>query len=157
MRDLVHEISDILTKDGKTLATAESCTGGLLANLITNMPGSSEFFKLGVVTYSNESKIDLLKVPEEIIAKTGAVSKETAYAMAKGVRQLADTDLGIGITGIAGPSGGTPEKPVGLVYVALASDSNVLVHKFQFDGSRLEIKQLTAEAALKIVFEVLEK
>jgi len=139
-----------------TLATAESCTGGLIASRITNIPGSSEYFERGLITYSNKSKIELLKVAPEIIEEFGAVSSETAEAMAKGIKDLANTDLGLGVTGIAGPSGGTTEKPVGLVYIALASDRGVINRKFNFTGGRLEIKQQTAEAGLKIIVDYLK-
>jgi nicotinamide-nucleotide amidase len=104
------ELGELLIKRNLTLATAESCTGGLIADMITNVSGSSRYFERGVVTYSNESKIELLKVPLETIEKFGAVSEESATAMATGIKGLAGTDLGLAVTGIAGPSGGTPEK-----------------------------------------------
>jgi len=156
MTELEHQLGELLKMHKLTLATAESCTGGLIANRITNIPGSSDYFERGIITYSNESKIELLKVSRETIEKYGAVSSETAEAMAKGVLSLANTDLGLGVTGIAGPSGGTTEKPVGLVYIALASDRGVIHKKFNFTGNRLEIKQQTAEAGLKIIIEFLK-
>ena len=114
-------VVDELTRRGQTLATAESCTGGLLASLITDVPGASAVFHAGVVTYANEAKTRLLGVPPELLARVGAVSPEVARHMAEGVRQRHGSDWGIGITGIAGPGGGTAEKPVGLVYIALSS------------------------------------
>ena len=115
-------VVDELTRRGQTLATAESCTGGLLASLITDVPGASAVFHTGVVTYANEAKTRLLGVPPELLARVGAVSPEVARHMAEGVRQRHGSDWGIGITGIAGPGGGTAEKPVGLVYIALSSE-----------------------------------
>ncbi|MCK5560726.1 MAG: CinA family protein [Thermoplasmata archaeon] len=145
------ELGELLIKRNLTLATAESCTGGFIADMITNVSGSSRYFERGVITYSNESKIELLKVPVETIEKFGAVSEESATAMATGIKELARTDLGLAVTGIAGPSGGTPEKPVGLLYIALASENKVEAFKFNFHGTRLEIKQQTANTALEIV------
>lgn len=113
-------VVEALTRRGQTLATAESCTGGLLAALITGVPGASAVFHAGVVTYANEAKTRLLGVPEDLLARLGAVSPEVARRMAEGVRHRNGGGWGIGITGIAGPGGGTPAKPVGLVYVALS-------------------------------------
>ena len=119
---LEEKLVSILRKRRLAVATAESCTGGLVAKRLTDQPGASEIFHLGVVAYANEAKIRLLGVSQETLAKHGAVSRETAAEMALGVKNLAKSDFGIGVTGIAGPGGGTPEKPVGLVYVALAAD-----------------------------------
>lgn len=118
-----------LQKQGKTLATAESCTGGLLAKRITDIPGSSEVFHMGCVTYANEAKEALLFVPHEILEARGAVSEETARAMAEGIVRRSVSDIGIGITGIAGPDGGTEEKPVGLIYIALSDGKRTWVTK----------------------------
>lgn len=118
-----------LIKHGKTLATAESCTGGLLAKRITDIPGSSAVFHMGCVTYANSAKEALLCVPHEILEEHGAVSEETARAMAEGIVKRSGSDIGIGITGIAGPDGGTPEKPVGLIYIALSDGVNTWVTK----------------------------
>jgi nicotinamide-nucleotide amidase len=131
-----------------SLAVAESCSGGLISHRITNVPGSSEYFMGGVVTYSNRSKIDLLKVPETIIEQYGAVSAETAAAMALGVQQMFQTSLGLAVTGIAGPGGATPGKPVGTVYLGLAGPSGVQTRHCLFHGSRGQIKNLTAQTAL---------
>lgn len=140
-----------LLKHKKTLATAESCTGGLLASRITDVPGSSGYFKLGIVTYSNKSKNKLLDIPVGIIKKYGAVSKQTASLMAKNVRMLAGTDYGIGISGIAGPGGTTAKKPTGLVYIALSTKNKITCREFYFTGSRSLIKYKSAQAALNIL------
>jgi PncC family amidohydrolase len=153
--DLEIELGKVLKQKNLTIATAESCTGGLIANRITNIPGSSEYFDRGVVTYSNQSKIDILGVSAEIIDKFGAVSQETAKAMAESIKRIGKTDIGLAVTGIAGPSGGTPEKPVGLVYVGLAMVDSVKVFKFNFTGARLEIKRKTADEAIKAVINLL--
>jgi nicotinamide-nucleotide amidase len=133
------------------MATAESCSGGLLAHRLTNIPGSSDYFERGVVTYSNRAKTELLGVPEELIASQGAVSEPVAAAMAEGIRRVAGVDLGIGITGIAGPSGGSPEKPVGLVCIALAAEGGTRTHRLQFFGGRGRVKTWSAAVALNMV------
>lgn len=136
---------------GYTLATAESCTGGLLAGRITDVPGSSEYFIEGVVSYSNEAKIDLLGVPKKWIKTHGAVSEQVAGAMASGIRKRAGSTFGISVTGVAGPGGGSPEKPVGLVYIALADDSQTTTRKFIFPGDRQFIRTLSVNAALDML------
>jgi nicotinamide-nucleotide amidase len=148
---LEEVVGDLLKRNGYTLATAESCTGGLLAGRITDIPGSSEYFLEGAVTYSNEAKMRSLGVPEKMIEDHGAVSEEVAMAMAGGIRELAGSTFGIGITGIAGPSGGTAEKPVGLVYIALADDARISAKKFVFPGDRQFIRTLSVNAALDIL------
>lgn len=149
---LEEVVGRLLSGKKRTLALAESCTGGLIANLLTNVPGSSEYFDRGVVSYSNEAKISLLDVSPNIIEQHGAVSAETAAAMAEGVRWLAQTSYGLAVTGIAGPSGGTPTKPVGLVYLALASDqAGTQWKRCQFSGDRLMIKKRTAQTALEML------
>lgn len=136
---------------GYTLATAESCTGGLLAGRITEVAGSSEYFLEGVVSYSNEAKIDLLSVPKKLIETHGAVSEQVAGAMAAGIRKRAGSTFGVSVTGIAGPGGGSDEKPVGLVYIALADDSQTTTRKFLFPGDRQFIRTLSVNAALDMV------
>ncbi|GAK61222.1 putative competence-damage inducible protein [Candidatus Vecturithrix granuli] len=149
---LEEVVGKLLGEKKRSLALAESCTGGLIANLLTNIPGSSDYFDRGVVSYSNEAKISLLDVSPNIIEQHGAVSAETATAMAEGVRWLAQTSYGLAVTGIAGPSGGTPIKPVGLVYLALASDQTETQWKCcQFSGDRLMIKKRTAQTALEML------
>jgi nicotinamide-nucleotide amidase len=131
-----------------SLAVAESCTGGLICHRITNVSGASDYFLGGVVTYSNQAKTDLLTVSEEVLASRGAVSAETALAMAVGVRELFHADIGLSMTGIAGPTGGTPEKPVGTVYIGLAMPHRVHTRHHLFHGSREQIKTLAAQTAL---------
>ena len=147
------EVGRKLRELEKTLAVAESCTGGLLASRITDVPGSSDYFLGGIVAYSNEVKKNLLGVPEEILGTLGAVSKECAERMAQGVKELFEADLALAITGIAGPGGGTEEKPVGLVYVALATPQGALVRRFKFEGAREANKWSAAEAALGLLFD----
>ena len=137
----------------KTIAIAESCTGGLISHLITNRAGSSQYFKLGVVAYSKEIKISLLKIPPQAIEQFGSVSPEIALSMAHKVRELAGTDIGLGISGIAGPSypEGEEEKPIGLVYIAVCSAQGDVSKEFNFEGSREEIKKKAAEQALGLL------
>ena len=144
-----------MTDLGLTLATAESCTGGLIAHRITNVPGASDFFLGGVVAYSNEAKVRLLGVDAETIAAHGAVSEVVARQMAEGARARFGADVGIGVTGIAGPGGGTPEKPVGLVFICLAGKGKTIVARNEFSGSREEIKRRSAEKGLGMVRESL--
>lgn len=154
---MVEEIIGTLLKQrGWKISIAESCTGGLVAHRITNVSGSSDYFDSGVITYSNEAKIELLKVPHEIIKTHGAVSGQTAVAMAEGIRRLRGTDIGVGITGIAGPAGGTAAKPVGLVYIALSASGCVECEEFRFTGERVEIKLQASEAALDMIRRFLE-
>jgi len=133
------------------LALAESCTGGLIAHRVTNVPGSSNAFLAGIAAYSNAAKTDLLGVPEELIRKHGAVSPEVAEAMAEGAAARTGADIAVGVTGIAGPGGGTAEKPVGLVYVGLKTPDGVSSTRHIFGGSRQEIKQRSANAALNLI------
>ena len=149
-RALEHVVGDLLREHTMTIAVAESCTGGLLASRLTDVPGSSEYLERGVVCYSNQSKTDLAGVPETLIQEHGAVSEPVAKAMAEGIRSRAATNIGIGITGIAGPGGGTPEKPVGTVAVAVAMDDEVRVRTFQFIGNREMVKFQAAQSALNM-------
>jgi len=135
----------------KTVAVAESCTGGLVAERLTRVAGSSNFFLGGVVCYSNELKTRFVGVPAEMIAAEGAVSKPVAQALAEGVRRRTGASIGIGITGIAGPSGGTPEKTVGLVFIALADERSTEVRRFQFPGDRERVRTWSSVAALEMV------
>lgn len=147
----------LLGKKRKTLSIAESCTGGLLGNVITSSPGSSLYFKGGVIAYSNQVKTDILKIPEEILDEHGAVSKEVALTMAQAIKGLYQTDFALGITGIAGPGGGTDNKPVGLVYIALVSKGNQVTKECKFIGSRQEIKFASVIAALDLLRRMLLK
>jgi PncC family amidohydrolase len=148
---LEKQIGSLLRKHGKTISIVESCTGGFISHRITNVPGSSNYYCCGVIVYSNQSKIDILHVSPEILKKFGAVSRQTAIEMAQGIKQVSGSDLGLAVTGIAGPGGGTPEKPVGLVYICLASDESVVCKEFRFKGKREEIKFQASEAALQII------
>lgn len=141
----------LLLKKKRTVAVAESCTGGLISSLLTNIPGSSGYFREGLIAYSNEVKIRDLGIPLENIKKYGAVSPQVAAKMANGIRKKASADIGIGVTGIAGPGGGTKTKPVGLVYIALASKNRIICEQFNFAGSRLEIKSQAARSALDLL------
>ncbi|HJQ33575.1 MAG TPA: competence/damage-inducible protein A [Pyrinomonadaceae bacterium] len=140
-----------LAVGGFTLATAESCTGGLIAHRLTEVPGSSTYFMEGVVTYSNEAKTRLLGVPAELIEAHGAVSAEVAEAMAEGVKRRAGTDFGLAVTGIAGPGGGTEEKPVGLVYVALSDDAHTEHRRLMLPGDRYLIRWRASQSALDLL------
>ncbi|HET6272634.1 MAG TPA: competence/damage-inducible protein A [Bacteroidota bacterium] len=149
--ELEESLGKILTERKLTIAVAESCTGGLIANRITNVSGSSSYFDRGVVAYSNHSKTQLLSVPSALIETHGAVSKEVASAMAEGVRKAAHTDIGLSTTGIAGPSGGTPEKPEGLVWIGYSDTNTTIALKFNFGDNRLRFKERASQAALELV------
>jgi nicotinamide-nucleotide amidase len=145
---LEEVLARILTENRATIAVAESCTGGLLAERLTNVAGSSVYFLGGVVCYSNELKSQLVNVPPGIIEAKGAVSPEVALALADGVRRVTGARLGIGVTGIAGPGGGTPEKPVGLVYIGIADEHGPRQKEFRFLGDRDRIRLFASQAAL---------
>ncbi len=146
-----------LLKDRRlTLAVAESCTGGLVGHRITDVPGSSNYYRGSIVAYASDVKERLLGVPRETLLIHGAVSEPTAREMARGVRSLLDADLGVSATGIAGPAGGTPEKPVGLVYIGLIAPDGESVERYVWDGDRWENKMRTAEAVLDLVRRYLE-
>jgi nicotinamide-nucleotide amidase len=146
-----------LLKNNKTLALAESCTGGLLASSFTDLPGSSGFFTQGWVTYSNQSKIKLLNVPQETLESFGAVSEETVTAMATQASQIAESDYALAISGIAGPGGGTEEKPVGLVWIALYGPNGCQTKKMNFNGSRGQIKMRAAKNAAYLLWQQLNQ
>ena len=146
-------IGERLTETGQSLATAESCSGGLIAHRITNVAGASAYFLGGVVAYSNVVKEAELGIPHETLAAHGAVSEAVARAMAKGIRGRLGADFGLAVTGLAGPSGATVEKPVGLVFIALAGPEGTRITRNQFTGSREAIKAQTAETALRLLWE----
>jgi PncC family amidohydrolase len=148
-----EKLKNILDKKPLKIALAESCTGGLIASRITDIAGASEYFEAGVVSYSNKAKEFFLGVPAETIAMNGAVSEETARMMARGIRTAAQVDIGLSVTGIAGPGGATPDKPVGTVFIAIAAERNELVKKYLFTGTRREIKEQTANMALQMLIE----
>jgi len=155
--EIARLIKEYLAKTGKslTIGTVESATGGRIADRITNVPGSSDYFKGSVVAYSNEVKIALLGVKRKTIENYGAVSEQTALEMAKGGRKLLNVDICISDTGVAGPSGGTPEKPVGLFYLGLAARDASLSQKHTFRGNREENKRDAGEAALNMLKQYL--
>ena len=140
-----------------TLGIAESATGGLIGHVLTEVPGSSDYFVGDVIAYSNAIKTDLLHVPKTVLERHGAVSGEAAAAMAQGIRELLGTDVGLASTGIAGPTGATPSKPVGLVYVAVElAASNPVVRHYEFNGSRSSLKTQFARAALQLLLDLVE-
>jgi len=153
--EVPDKISNILKNQKLVIATAESCTGGLIAHTLTNISGSSEYFDRGIVSYSDRAKMELLDVPENMLKKYGAVSMEVAKIMAKNVRIKSNVDIGISTTGIAGPTGGSKKKPVGLVFVAVSTERNIVVKKFIFSGDRSQNKKNTCNAALEMLLDVL--
>ncbi len=154
---LEEQVGSLLKAQGLTLATAESCTGGLLAHRITNVPGSSAYYLGGFVTYSNQAKERFLAVRHETMLAHGAVSEEVAREMARGARRRMRADVAVAITGIAGPSGGTPEKPVGLVYVALSAADTEQCHRYLWQGDRLTNKEQSVEVALRLLLAYLQE
>jgi len=155
-RSLEHVVGDLLRRRSWRIATAESCTGGLVASRLTDVAGSSDYLERGVVAYSNRAKTELLGVPEEMIRGHGAVSEPVGEAMAAGMRALAGVEIAVGITGIAGPTGGSDAKPVGTVVIAVASPSGVRVRRFVFPGGREQVKSFASQTALNMVRLVLE-
>jgi PncC family amidohydrolase len=160
-KDLAMEleklIGDRLREKGWSLSIAESCTGGLICDRITDIPGSSDYFEGGMVTYSNESKAKYLGVPLDDIKKYGAVSPQVARRMAQGVQKAFNTTFGLSTTGVAGPTGGTKRSPVGRVFIGLASGRKVRVMKLDSKGNRREIKEKATEKALHFFYEMLVK
>jgi len=147
-KSLEEEVAFLLLSLKITIAVAESCTGGLICHRLTSISGSSDYLEMGVVTYSNRSKIDLLEVPGQTIKEHGAVSEACVKAMAMGIKRLAGTDLGLAVSGIAGPTGGTPDKPVGTVHIALAWNEDVYCWKYVLNGNRGEIKEEASREGL---------
>ncbi|RMF98199.1 MAG: competence/damage-inducible protein A [Candidatus Schekmanbacteria bacterium] len=150
-----ESVGKLLRAKGLSIAIAESCTGGLISSTITNTAGSSLYFDRGFVTYSNNAKIEMLSVPEKLINEKGAVSEEVAIEMARGARKKAGTDIGVGVTGIAGPGGGTAEKPVGLVYIALSAKDCEKVKEYRLGKLRLRNKHLTSLLAINMLRQYL--
>ncbi len=148
-----YKLGKILCEKDLSISTAESCTGGLIAAKLISYPGISQVFLESVVTYSNEAKQKRLNVKKETLDKYGAVSKETAFEMAKGVVEFANSDIGIISTGIAGPGGGTIDKPVGLVYIAVNIKGNIVVEKHNFKGDRDTVREAAANKALELVLD----
>lgn len=150
-RRLEDVVGALLTARGARVAVAESCTGGLVTSRLTDVPGSSVYVERGIVAYSNAAKVDLLGVPESVLAAHGAVSEAVAEAMAHGVRTRAAVDWGVGVTGIAGPGGGTPDKPVGTVVVSVVGPEGVRTRRFRFRGEREQVKFQASQAALDLL------
>ena len=152
MKKLSERIVKLLQKKRLKISFAESCTGGLLASTITKISGSSKVFTLGLVTYSNQAKINILKVPKKIIMKNGAVSYETCLSMVKKLNKISKTNISVSITGVAGPNGGTKQKPVGLVYIGIKKANKTLVKKFLFKNKkRSSIQKATVNKALNLI------
>ena len=152
MKKLSQKIVNVLRKKGLKISFAESCTGGLLSSSITSISNSSKVFTIGLVTYSNQSKISLLKVPKKIISKHGAVSYETCLSMVKNLNKISKTNISVSITGIAGPKGGTKKKPVGLVFIGIKKGNKTLVKKYLFKNKkRSSIQRVTVNKALNLI------
>jgi PncC family amidohydrolase len=154
-RPLEEEIGVLLTGLGLRLALAESCTGGLIGHYVTNAAGSSAYFVGGITAYANEAKANLLGVKWETLETHGAVSREAALEMARGARRVLDADVGISITGIAGPGGGTREKPVGLTWIGLSAADQETAKDYIWHGTRLQVKEQSAEMALRLLLDYL--
>ena len=156
MNKLSFKIVKLLTKKKLTVSFAESCTGGLLASSITSISGSSKVFNMGLVTYSNNAKVKLLKVPKKTINKYGAVSYETCLSMVKNLSKISKSNISISITGVAGPNGGTKEKPIGLVYIGLKKGRKTIIKKNLFNSKkRILIQKATVNQALKLILNIL--
>lgn len=156
---MITKLIDTLRERNLKIATAESCTGGLLAKKITDIGGASDVFDMGLVSYANKIKQDFLGVPGEVLATKGAVSYETAEAMARGIVKAADADVGVGITGIAGPGGGTPTKPVGTVFYGLyfRAEDRLIVEELHLEGNREQVRERTTEIVIDRVLRELKK
>ena len=155
--ELEKAIGNLLRNRGWTLSIAESCTGGWVSNRITNVPGSSDYFEGGVVSYSNRAKVAHLSIPEKVIERYGAVSPQVAGRMAQGVRNVFHTTFGLSTTGVAGPTGGTKKTPVGRVFIAVSDGKRTFVRKETIKGSRRTIKKEAAEKSLKLLYNYLLK
>ena len=152
MKKLSQKIVNVLRKKGLKISFAESCTGGLLSSSITSISSSSKVFTIGLVTYSNQSKISLLKIPKKIISKHGAVSYETCLSMVKNLNKISKTNISVSITGIAGPKGGTKKKPVGLVFIGIKKGNKTLVKRYLFKNKkRSSIQRVTVNKALNLI------
>jgi len=156
MTDKTEILAGLLKRRGLRVVTAESCTGGLIAKMLTDMPGASALFERGFVTYSNDSKREMLDVPLCVLSRHGAVSEETAGYMARGALRHSRANIGLACTGVAGPGGGSAEKPVGLVYLALAADDDTLeIARHDFPGTREDVRRQTAEAGISMLIDYL--
>ncbi len=151
-----EQIVSLLIEKNISIATSESCTGGSLGKIITNVPGASSIYGYGFITYANEAKENILGVPHHILQTVGAVSSETALLMAQGARNAAKSDIAVSTTGIAGPGDGTPEKPVGLVYIAIATENASTYKKLNLSGDRDQIRQKTCDEVFKLIEEFIK-
>ena len=152
--DILKRIENIIknfTEKSIHIAIAESCTGGYISNMITNVSGASNIFERGIVCYSNRAKIDLVNVNPKTIEEYGAVSKEVVKQLAYNIRILSKVDIGIGISGVAGPTGGTPEKPVGLVFIGFSTEKETIVKKYRFKANRITFKQNVLEEIIQFL------
>jgi len=157
MKKLARKIVKLLSKKKLKISFAESCTGGLLASSITSISGSSKVFTLGLVTYSNQSKINILKVSKKIIMKHGAVSYETCLSMVKNLNKISKTNISVSITGVAGPKGGTKQKPVGLIFIGIKKDNKTIVKKYLFKNKkRNTIQKNTVDKALNLILSLVK-
>ena len=157
MKKLSQKLVKLLSANRLKISFAESCTGGLLSSSITSISGSSKIFTLGLVTYSNQSKIKILKVPKRIIIKHGAVSYETCLSMVKNLNKISKTNISVSITGVAGPKGGTRQKPVGLVYIGIKKNNKTLVKKFLFKNKRRNsIQRAAVNKALNLILSIIK-
>ena len=157
LKSILQKLYEILQSQNKEIATAESCTGGLIGKTLTEVPGISAHYGYGFITYSNEAKQKLLGVSSKTLEAHGAVSGETVVEMASGALKVSGADVAVSVSGIAGPGGGTKDKPVGLVYIGIASENASHSHKFIFSGTRDEVREKTLVEALKLVINELEK
>ena len=153
---LVQKLSAVLLAAGRKVCTAESCTGGLIAKTFTDLAGSSDWFERGFVTYSNAAKSEMLAVPPTVIEDYGAVSEPVAVAMASGALCHSQADYAIAVTGVAGPGGGSAEKPVGTVWIAVAAPEQLISKLFQFDGDRVAVREATLNAALELLLDTMD-
>ena len=157
MKKLSQRIVKLLSKKKLKISFAESCTGGLLSSSITSISGSSKVFTLGLVTYSNQAKINILKVPKKIIIKNGAVSYETCLSMVKNLNKISKTNISVSITGVAGPKGGTKQKPVGLVYIGIKKGNKIIIKKILFKNKkRRSIQKATVNKALNLILSFIK-
>ena len=157
MKKLSLKIVRLLTKKRLKISFAESCTGGLLSSLITSISGSSKIFTMGLITYSNQSKVSILKVPKNIISKHGAVSYETCLSMVKNLSRISKTNISVSITGIAGPKGGTKQKPVGLVFIGIKKGNKTLVKKYFFKNKkRISIQRAAVIKSLNLILSFIK-
>jgi|TARA_B110000438_G_scaffold252662_1_gene257819 nicotinamide-nucleotide amidase len=156
MKNLANKIVKKLIKKKFKISFAESCTGGLLSSTITSISGSSKIFNLGLVTYSNKAKINILKVPKNIISRYGAVSKECCLSMVKNLSKISKANISVSITGIAGPNGGTKLKPVGLIYIGIKKGNKIIIKENRFKSTnRISVQKATVNTSLKIIGKII--